>query len=263
MNIKKVLKKAIGVSILSVMSLSLVACNGGNNDEIIIGVDDTFAPMGFLDESNELTGFDIDLAKAVGEEMGKEIKFQTINWSMKETELNNNNIDVIWNGYTITDARKKQVDFTPAYLKNRQVIVTLAGSDIKKKSDLSGKKVGAQADSSAVEAIEAESDVMATFDGGQPITFDTNDLVLRDLEAGRIDAVVADEVLINYYINKKGADKYTILDENFGEEEYGIGVRKGDTELLDAINNALNKLKEEGKAQEISIKWFGENKLIY
>lgn len=272
MSIKKLIKRMVGASLLSVMAFGLVSCGGKDEpavesamekDEIIIGVDDAFPPMGFRDENQNVVGFDIDLANAVFTKLDKKIKIQTIDWSMKETELKNKNIDVIWNGYTITDTRKEQVDFTPAYLKNRQVIVTMAGSTIKSKADLAGKKIGAQTDSSALEAIEAEAEVMASFDGGQAITLETNELVLRDLEAGRLDAIVADEVLINYYISKKGAEKYSILTENFGEEEYGIGVRKGDKELLDGIVKALNELKEEGKAQEISTKWFGDNKLIY
>lgn len=272
MSFKKILKRVIGVGLISSMAFGLVACGGDKEekevvsamtkDELIIGVDDTFAPMGFRDKDGQLVGFDIDIATAVGEKLGKKLKFQTIDWTMKETELKNGNIDIIWNGYTITDKRKEQVDFTDAYLKNRQVIVTLADSNIKTKADLAGKKVAAQDRSSAVEAMEGEADVYAGFDGGKAITFETNDLALRDLEAGRVDAVVADEVLINYYISLKGAEKYAILDDNFGEEEYGIGVRKGDTELLNKLNTSLKAIKENGEAAEISKKWFGENKVL-
>ena len=99
-------------------------------DTLIIGIDDTFAPLGFRDEKNEIVGFDIDMAKAAAEKMGVDVKIQPIDWKTKESELNSGRIDLIWNGYTITDERKEKVLFTKPYLKNSQVVVTLADSDI-------------------------------------------------------------------------------------------------------------------------------------
>ena len=132
---------------------------------ITMGVDDTFAPMGFRDEKGEIVGFDIDLANEVSKRIGLDIKIQQIDWTMKETELNSGNIDVIWNGYSITDERKEKVAFSQPYLENRQVIVTLADTDINAKQDLAGKKVAAQNQSSAVEAMETEPELVAAFDG--------------------------------------------------------------------------------------------------
>ena len=95
---------------------------GSKSTDLVIGMDDTFAPMGFRDEKNELAGFDVDLAKAIGEKLGVEIIFQPIDWSMRESELNAGNIDCIWNGYSITDKRKEMVNFTEPYLKNKQAL---------------------------------------------------------------------------------------------------------------------------------------------
>ena len=203
--------------------------------------------------------FDIDLAKAMGEKLGKAIEFQSIDWTMKETELNAGNIDFIWNGYSISDERKEQVDFSVPYLKNRQIIITLADSDINAKADLAGKTVAAQTGSTAVDAIESEPDVMATFKDGKPVTYESNNDVLMDLEAGRVDAAVADEIIVRYYMSKKGEEKFKVLDEDFGEEEYGVGMRKGDAKMVDAFNKAYDELKAEGKLAEISTKWFGED----
>lgn len=111
--------------------------------------------------------------------------------------------------------------------------------------------------SSAVAAIDAKPEIKDTFK--ELVTFETNDQCLRDLEAGRSDAVVADEILVKYYISQKGAEKYKILEEDFGEEEYGIGVRKDDTALLNALNEALDTLKENGTSKEIGEKWFGDD----
>lgn len=224
-------------------------------DKLVMGLDDTFAPMGFRDENGELTGVDVELASAVSDKLGIEIEFQPIDWSTKEMELNNNNIDIIWNGYTITDERKEQVLFTDAYLDNRQIVVTMADSDINSLADLAGKTVAAQSESSAVNAIESMPEIRDTF--AELVTLETNDQCLRDLESGRSQAVVADEVLIRYYISQKNQEDYRILDEDFGDEEYGIGVRKGDEALANAINEAFAELKADGTLKEIGEKWFG------
>ena len=178
---------------------------------------------------------------------------------MKESELNSGNIDFIWNGYTITEERKEKVDFSEAYLNNKQVIVTLATADINAKSDLAGKKVGAQSESSAIEAMEKDMELYESFNGGEAITFEDNNQALMDLEAGRIDAVVADEILVKYYIKLKGEDKFKVLTEDFGSEEYGVGIRKGDIETVEAVNNSFEEMKKDGKMAEISQKWFGED----
>ncbi|WP_411170717.1 amino acid ABC transporter substrate-binding protein [Clostridium sp. MB05] len=247
------------------MAFGLISCEGKkmknsiDKDELILGFDDTFVPMGFKDENGEYTGFDIELAKEVGEKLGKTIKFQPIDWSMKETELNNGNIDFIWNGYSVTEERKENVEFSKVYLNNRQVIITLANSKINSKADLKGATVGAQNQSSAVDAIEADKDIVKSFKDSKVVTFETNNEALMDLEAGRLDAVVADEILIKYYINQRGAEKYKILNDDFGKETYAVGMRKDDKELVEAFNKALDEIIKEGKAGEISKKWFGED----
>ena len=122
----------------------------------VMGLDDTFAPMGFRDEKGNLVGFDIDMANEAAERMDINIQFQPIDWSMKETELNAGNIDFIWNGYSITEERKEKVAFSAPYLKNSQIIVVLADSDIKSKDDLAGKNIAVQAESSALDAVNSE-----------------------------------------------------------------------------------------------------------
>ena len=276
MKMRKLFKQTMMCSVAILTSVGIVGCGSGvgasankketaqtasamEKEVLVVGVDDTFAPMGFKDESGEMVGLDVDLAKAMGEKLGKTVQFQTIDWSMKETELNAGNIDLIWNGYTITEERKAQVAFGTPYLKNKQVIITLADSDIRSKADLKDKTVAAQTGSSAVDAIEAEPDVLASFKDGKPVTYESNNDVLMDLESGRVDAAVADEVIVRYYISKKGEEKFRILEENFGDEEYGVGMRKEDTALVEAFNKAYAELKAEGKLAEISNKWFGED----
>ena len=194
-----------GIMIVTLLAL-LVGCSNANedskdansatdNEQLIVGIDDTFAPMGFRDENNEIVGFDIDMAKATGEEMGKEVVFQPIDWSSKESELSSGRIDLIWNGYTITEERAKKVLLTKPYLANYQVMVTLTDSDIYKLDDLTGKEIGIQSHSSAIDAWN-DSPVRKESKGLHE--FKTNVLALKDLENNRVDAVVIDEVVINY-----------------------------------------------------------------
>ncbi|MBB6444783.1 amino acid ABC transporter substrate-binding protein [Bacillus benzoevorans] len=252
----------------------LIGCSSGASDSkseagsdtektkeketLIVGIDDAFAPMGFRDEKNEIVGFDIDMAKAAAEKMGVEVKIQPIDWKTKENELNSGRIDLIWNGYTITDERKEKVLFTKPYLKNSQVVVTLADSNLSKLDDLAGKKIGIQALSSAVDALNANP-IKDKIDS--TTEYDTNVLALTDLKAGRTDAVVIDEVVINYYMTKeKGTFK--LLDESLAPEEYAVGVKKGNQELLDKLQPALDEMNEDGTAADISTKWFGEDKVL-
>ncbi|HHU69568.1 MAG TPA: amino acid ABC transporter substrate-binding protein [Thermoanaerobacterales bacterium] len=265
-NLKKVFVLAV------ILIVSIVCLTGCSNEEakedafsaikergyVVMGLDDAFAPMGFRDENNELAGFDVDLAKEVFSRIGLEVKLQPIDWTMKETELNSGNIDVIWNGYTITAERQEKVAFTKPYLENRQIIITLADSPINSKKDLEGKKVALQSESSAVDAIYTEPELVESFDGGEPIQFATNNEVFMDLEAKRVDAVVADEVFAMYYIKIKGPEKYKVLEEDFGDEQYGIGVRKSDKQLLEAIDTTLDEMREDGSYKEIYDKWFAD-----
>lgn len=225
---------------------------------LTVGIDDTFAPMGFRDENNEITGYDIEMAEAVGEKLGLEFRFQTIDWSMKETELNNGNIDLIWNGYSITQTRQQQVAFSTPYLENRQLIITLADSEVQTKADLAGRSVAVQKESSALEAVMAEAELAASLKNGAPEEFDTNIDCFMNLEAGRSDAIVVDEVLARYVMNQRGASRYRVLDDNFGTEEYGIGMRKGDEKLRQKINEALAECGQDGTTAALKEKWFGQ-----
>lgn len=258
------MKKIMTLFSISLATLLILSACGGSknnsadNNVLVIGVDDKFAPMGFRDENNELAGFDIEYAKAAAEHMGMTAKFQPIDWKTKETELSSGRIDLIWNGYTITDDRKGKVLFTKPYLKNAQVVATLADSNIAKLDDLSGKKVGLQGLSSASDALSAnpiQSKIKSVSE------YADNVLALTDLKAGRVDAVVIDEVVIDYYMSKDEGT-FKVIGDSLAPEEYGVGVKKGNEELLDKLQAALDKMNEDGSAAAISTKWFGEDKVV-
>jgi polar amino acid transport system substrate-binding protein len=223
--------------------------------KIVVGLDDNFPPMGFRNEKNELVGFDIDLAREAAKRLGAEVEFKPIDWNAKEAELGGKRVDVLWNGLTITEPRKEKIAFTTPYLENRQIVIVAANSPVKAKADLAGKVVGVQEGSSAVEAIDKDA-------AGKTLKelkkFGDNVTALMDLSTGRLDALVVDEVVGRYYTAKKPGE-YVILDEHFGTEEYGVGVRKDDAELLGKIQKAMDEMKKDGAAARISSEWFGKN----
>lgn len=225
--------------------------------EFILGLDATFAPMGFRDEeTNEIVGFDVDLANEVTSRMGVELKLQPIDWDSKVMNLSNKDIDCIWNGLTITEERKKNIEFSRPYIDNRQVMIVTADSDIDTKEDLVDKVVGVQLDSSGQTAVEDDQETVNILKDLQKYSTYTD--ALMDLSAGRIDVVVIDEIMGRYYIAKK-PDQFKVASEDFGKEEYGIGFRKGDVALRDEVNRILNEMIEDGTAAQISEKWFGED----
>ena len=224
--------------------------------KIVIGLDDNFPPMGFRDEKNDLVGFDIDMAREAAQRAGLEVEFKPIDWGAKEAELNGKRVDVLWNGLTITEERKKNILFTAPYMENHQIIVVPSSSAVKTKADLAGKVVGAQEGSSAVDAIKKEEAVATSFK--ELKTFGDNVTALMDLGTGRLDAVVVDEVVGRYYVAKR-PNEYNVLEEHFGTEDYGVGMRQSDTELHERIEKAINGMKQDGKAAEIAQQWFGKD----
>ena len=224
--------------------------------KMIVGLDDSFPPMGFRDENNEIVGFDIDLAREVGNHLGVEVEFRPVVWETIGMSLNNGDIDMIWNGYTISDARKKEVTFSDPYLKNQQIIVVGPDSDIASKADLAGKTIAIQAGSTSQDALEKDVEV---FESLKEIRkFENNVDALLDLKVGRVEAVVVDSVVGRYYMAIHPED-YFVVDDSFKDEFYGIGMRKEDGTFVSAINKALKEMGQDGSAEKISNKWFGDN----
>lgn len=222
----------------------------------VLGLDDSFPPMGFRDEKNQIVGFDIDVAKEVCARLGLEIKLQPISWEAKEQELNTGNIDCIWNGFTITEDRKQNVLFSKPYMENRQVLIVMEGSNYSKLSDFEGKKLALQAGSSAANALDGAGDFKGKLN--EVVQFDDNMTALMDLEKGGVDVVLMDEIVARYYIQMK--DKgYKVLDEALATEEYGIGFRKNDQKLMEKFQETLDAMAKDGKLAEISNKWFGKD----
>ena len=222
---------------------------------LIVGFDQDFPPMGFVGDNGEYTGFDLDLAKEVASRLGLEYKAQPIAWDSKDMELESGNIDCIWNGFTIT-GREDDYTWTTPYMANKQVFVVANDSDIKSQADLAGKVVEVQADSSAEAALKENQDLANTF--GQLLTTPDYNTAFMDLGQGAVDAVAMDVIVAGYQIKQRNAD-FKILDDSLSEEEYGIGFKKGNTELRDKVQGALEEMAADGTLAKISDEWFGED----
>lgn len=270
MKIKSMITGAVGV----VASLALAACGASHSTaqkdnwssyeeskKITIGFDKTFVPMGFEEKNGQYAGFDIDLATAVFDKYGIAIEWQPIDWDLKETELNNGNIDLIWNGYSATDERREKVLFTDDYMANLQVLVTKKSSNITDPTGMKDKVLGAQAGSSGYANFEAQPAILKEFVKQNEATqYATFNEALIDLKTDRIDGLLIDRVYANYYLQQEGLmSDYNIIDAGFEQEAFAVGARKADTTLVEKINAAFKELYAEGDFQRISDKWFGED----
>lgn len=264
------MKKRIVAIVMSVIMIMLMLSGCGNGGKgssdswskvkskgkFVMGLDDSFPPMGFRDDKNNIVGFDIDVAREACKRLNIELVVQPINWDTKEQELNTGNIDAIWNGFTITPERNKELLFSKPYMKNRQVIVVNKDSSVTSLKGLQGKKLGLQAESSAADALNQSADFKKSLK--ESVEFKDNVTALMDLEKGGVDAVLMDEVVARYFIQKK--DKgYKVLDEALAEEEYGVGFRKNDKELMQKFQETFEAMDKDGKLAEISNTWFGKD----
>ena len=222
----------------------------------VLGLDDSFPPLGFRSDDNEIVGYDIDLAKEVAKRMGVDFRAQPIDWDAKEMELETGKIDCIWNGFTITEDRKNALSFTEAYLNNDQVLVVRTDSGINSLADMKGKIVGIQSGSSAQEAVDDNAAFASSI--SKLIMYKDNITALNDLNIGGVDGVVMDSVVANYSINQTGM-AFKVIDESLANEGYGIGFRKNEPELRDAVWNILKEMKADGTVNAISKKWFGRD----
>ena len=258
------MKKRIFIVFLAIVMLfAVTACSNktketGGKPKFRVGFDKNFPPMGFVGDDGEFTGFDLELAAEVAKRLDMELVLQPIAWDAKDMELESNNIDCVWNGFTI-NGRENDYTWTEPYMKNSQVFVVRADSGMKTKADLTGKVVAVQADSSAEKALEKEPDLVASFK--DLVKTPDYDIALLDLKAGSVDAVAMDEIVARYKIEQKG-EQFALLEETLAAEEYGVGFRKGNTELRDKLQKVLEEMAEDGTLAKISEKWFGKDVTI-
>ena len=242
---------------LAIMMSALVAagiCSGvtvyadADSKTLTVGFDAEYPPFGYMDESGEYVGFDLDVAQKVCDNLGWELVKKPINWDSKDMELESGSIDCIWNGFTM-NGREDDYTFSDPYVDNSIVVVVAKDSDINKLSDLAGKVVDVQADSSGLAALQGDDatdenkELTASFAELQQVA-DYN-TAFMNLESGAVDAVVLDIGVAKYQMSSRG-DAFRMLDEQVSSEQYAIGFKKGNTELKDQVQKTLDEMVKDG-----------------
>lgn len=223
-----------------------------DNKEIKVGLEDTYPPMEFRNEKNELIGFDIDLCDEIGKKLGVKVEYVMTEFGGLMMSLNSNKIDMSASAISITEERKKEVEFTKPYVNSGQALIVKKGNtSIKDEKDLKGKIVGAQLGTTGEQAakkIEGVKEVKS---------YDKVPQVFQDLDIGRIDAVIVDQFVGKYYLSKQ-KDKSDVV-KSLEEEPIGIAFKSGENELQEEVQKIIDEMIKDGTMSKISEKWFGED----
>ena len=228
----------------------------GETDDttFVVGFDAAFPPYGYKDDNGEYVGFDLDLAQEVCDRNGWELVKQPIDWDSKDMEIESGTIDCIWNGFTM-NGREDDYTWSEAYIDNKQVVVVRTDSGIESFDDLAGKLVEVQTDSSALAALQEDQKALADTFGNLTEIAEYN-TAFMDLESGACDAIAMDIGVAYYQINsRENSGDYKILDEEISSEQYGIGFKKGNTELRDKVQATLDEMAADGTIEEIAEKY--------
>ncbi len=222
-----------------------------------VGTDAAYAPFESQNEKGEIVGFDIDVVTAVAKKAGIEVKFVNTPWEGIFNTLTQGDRDLLVSSITITDERKQTMDFSSPYFDAAQLIAVKQNSRIAKFDDLKKLKVGVQTGTTGDEVVSKLQGKTST----NIKRFESTPLALKELEAGGVDAVVADNgVVINYVTNNSGGKFKTVSDPAFAPEQYGLAVKKGNAELLAKLNKGLADIKADGSYDQIFTKYFGAPK---
>lgn len=221
---------------------------------LTIGVDDSYPPMEYKDDSGDTVGFDVDMAKEIGKRLGKKVEFVSTAWDGVFQALNTNKFDTIISAVSMTDEREQAFEFTKPYIANAQMIVVKPGNDsIQKPEDLAGKKVGCQISTTASDS----ADYLQQKEGIK-FTLSTYDQIIQpfqDMKAGRLDAIIVDEVVGQYYI-AQSPKEYKAAAVKLTNEPIGACFKKGNTTLRDEVQKAIDAMNADGTMKKISQKWF-------
>lgn len=259
------MKRLIG---FMAVALALCGCSerGTLKDgRFVVGFDADFPPYGFK-QGDKYVGFDLDLARAVCEKKGWTFVASPINWDSKDMELNSGAIDCIWNGFTM-QGREDAYTWSCAYVDNSQVVMVKKGSPIKALKDLAGKTVGVQTDTPVQKALSGkDKENLDVVNLGKTlkslVVMPNYNQAVMDLDSGAVDAVALDVGVAK----KKMADrpgKFEILKEIVMKETYGIGFKKGNEALRDAVEEVLRELADDGTMKIVAGKYgIEENALI-
>jgi polar amino acid transport system substrate-binding protein len=252
------MKKFLSILLVAISLVSLFAMTSCSetidSKYLTIGIDDSYPPMEYKDDQSNTIGFDIDLAKEVAKRLGKEAKFVSTAWDGIFQSLNTKKFDCIISSVSMTTERLGNYEFTKAYIANSQMIVVKPDNNsINKAEDLAGKNVGCQVSTTANESADK------LIEKGIKFELKTYDQVIQpfsDMKAGRIEAIIVDEVVGQYYIGQDKAN-FKAAAAKLTNEPIGVCLKKGNTALRDKIQKALDEMVADGTMKTISVKWFG------
>lgn len=247
--------KRLLVSVAAAATLASAGAAFAAQPEYTVGTGATYRPFEFQTPSKEIIGFDIDLMKAIAKAQGFKVKFVNTLWGVIFESVRNGDRDIIMSGITITDKRKEAIDFSYPYFAAHQLILTQRNLKVNRLTDLKGKNIAVCANS-AGDIVSSKA-----FGKASPNIkrFDNTPLALEELSAGGVDAAVGDIGVFAYYALQNPEKKFNMTrDPDFEDQYFGIGVRKGNTEVLNAVNSGLKKVIASGEYNKIFRKWFGE-----
>lgn len=242
--------------LLAVVILALAGCGSQQEGPKVykVGTDASYAPFGFKDEaSGAITGFDVDIIQAIADKEGIQVEVENLNFDGLVPALETNNLDIAISDMTISPERAQKVDFTnPYYIAGNGLVVSKNNSDIHSFADLKGKRVGVSIGSTGAEIVRH-------VEAGEVRSFNTIVDAFLELHNGGVDAVINDTPVNEYYVSTKGRDFAKITGEDYDPQPLGIAVKKGNTELLNTLNDGLAKIKADGTYNTIYKKWFGKD----
>ncbi len=239
------MKKVLSVLLAACVLTSLCACSGSGSNKLVMATNAAFPPYEMV-EGNEIVGIDAEIAKLIADDLGKELIIEDMAFDSIIAAVETGKADIAMAGLTITEDRKKNINFSDPYTEAAQVIVVKNGSPVQSPDDLEGKTIGVQigttGDIYAADIADATIERYSKY-------FEAINALLQD----KIDAVIVDREPARVFVDEN--EELVMIDKEFTLEEYAIGVSKENTELLDQINASLAKLKESGKIDEIINKY--------
>lgn len=258
------MKKLIWLSVLSLLvtagctkkeaSSDVTTSAMNSQKELTVGTDAAYAPFEIENSDKSITGFDIDILNAIAAKEGLKLKFVNTPWEGLFTQLGTGDRDILISAITITDERKKVMLFSEPYFEAVQLIAVAAGSKISKFNDLKGVKVGVQTGTTGDEIV---SKLLGKTNANIK-RFESTPLALQELIGGGVEAVVADNSVVESFAKNNGANFKQLRDDSFSKEYYGIAVKPGNIELVEKINKGLKAIKEDGTYDRIYSKYFSK-----
>lgn len=247
------------IVLLGVILVALAGCgssdkaseNAGTKKVLKIGTNPDFAPFEYLDEKGKMTGFDIELALALGKEMGREVEMVNMAFDGLVPALQTGNLDLAMSGMTITEDRKKSIAFSDPYYQSGLVIVVKKENNaIQGLEDLKGKKVSAQ--------IGTTGSLMAsTIEGAKAVDFNHTPETFMEVKSGGVDAAINDLPVVQYFLKTEEGKDFKQVGPLLKTEYVGIGIDPTQKELAKEVNAALGRLKANGEYEKLYVKWFG------